>query len=223
VTAWTPREITQESLSSQLVLPDLGSLSGLVHLHPCAFVNKHEKQNRDQSREDAKAHCEPGHGRAALSLDNENLTTRLLIGNPSYGSMKWQSREEHPAQNRIYCIHRGQLPERNPAMPVSLTALRQPRRDCKARRRPPDYRILPLFCPWPWSRCGSGPWCRLQTSWRRVRITDGDTRMTPTETRLRGFAFPPQVLVENTSCNLRCVHCCHQEMVRPRRHMSRWL
>jgi radical SAM protein with 4Fe4S-binding SPASM domain len=49
-------------------------------------------------------------------------------------------------------------------------------------------------------------------------------RLAAIECRLRDFAFPPQLVVENTShCNLRCVHCCHKEMVRPRRHMERWL
>jgi MoaA/NifB/PqqE/SkfB family radical SAM enzyme len=36
--------------------------------------------------------------------------------------------------------------------------------------------------------------------------------------------FPPQLVVENTSyCNLKCVHCSHREMIRPQRHMDRWL
>lgn len=49
-------------------------------------------------------------------------------------------------------------------------------------------------------------------------------RLAAIESRLRDFPFPPQLVVENTShCNLRCVHCCHKEMVRPRRHMARWL
>lgn len=43
----------------------------------------------------------------------------------------------------------------------------------------------------------------------------------------RGLAehdFPPQVIVENTSyCNLKCIHCSHREMLRPQRHMERWL
>ena len=49
-------------------------------------------------------------------------------------------------------------------------------------------------------------------------------RLAAIECRLRDFSFPPQLVVENTShCNLRCVHCCHKEMVRPRRHMERRL
>lgn len=50
------------------------------------------------------------------------------------------------------------------------------------------------------------------------------TRLLAIEGRLREHAFPPQVVVENTSyCNLRCVHCCHKEMTRPQRHMERGL
>jgi radical SAM protein with 4Fe4S-binding SPASM domain len=49
-------------------------------------------------------------------------------------------------------------------------------------------------------------------------------RLLTIEARLREHAFPPQVVVENTSyCNLRCVHCCHKEMTRPPRHMERGL
>jgi len=49
-------------------------------------------------------------------------------------------------------------------------------------------------------------------------------RLAAIEGRRRDYAFPPQLVVENTSyCNLRCVHCCHKEMVRPRRHMERGL
>jgi MoaA/NifB/PqqE/SkfB family radical SAM enzyme len=56
-------------------------------------------------------------------------------------------------------------------------------------------------------------------------LTQADReRLATIESRLREFSFPPQVVVENTSyCNLRCIHCCHKEMVRPRRHMERWL
>lgn len=50
------------------------------------------------------------------------------------------------------------------------------------------------------------------------------TELAAIEARLREWAFPPQLVVENTSyCNLRCVHCCHSEMNRPQRHMERWL
>lgn len=49
-------------------------------------------------------------------------------------------------------------------------------------------------------------------------------RLTAIESRLREFPFPPQLVIENTShCNLRCVHCCHKELARPRRHMARSL
>ncbi len=42
------------------------------------------------------------------------------------------------------------------------------------------------------------------------------------ESRLVEHAFPPQLVVENTSyCNLKCIHCSHREMVRPQRHMAR--
>jgi MoaA/NifB/PqqE/SkfB family radical SAM enzyme len=35
-------------------------------------------------------------------------------------------------------------------------------------------------------------------------------------------AFPPQLVVENTSyCNLKCIHCSHREMIREQRHMAR--
>lgn len=44
------------------------------------------------------------------------------------------------------------------------------------------------------------------------------------ERGLTEHAFPPQVVIENTSyCNLKCVHCSHKEMLRPQRHMERWL
>jgi radical SAM protein with 4Fe4S-binding SPASM domain len=34
--------------------------------------------------------------------------------------------------------------------------------------------------------------------------------------------FPPQLVVENTSyCNLKCIHCSHQEMTRKPQHMER--
>jgi len=42
------------------------------------------------------------------------------------------------------------------------------------------------------------------------------------ESRLVEHAFPPQLVVENTSyCNLKCIHCSHREMRRPQRHMPR--
>lgn len=47
-------------------------------------------------------------------------------------------------------------------------------------------------------------------------------RLTAIERALAESRFPPQLVIENTShCNLRCVHCCHKEMQRPRRHMAR--
>ena len=44
------------------------------------------------------------------------------------------------------------------------------------------------------------------------------------ESRLREHPFPPQLVVENTSyCNMKCSHCAHRMMVRPRQHMDRSL
>ena len=44
------------------------------------------------------------------------------------------------------------------------------------------------------------------------------------ESRLAEHSFPPQMVVENTSyCNLKCIHCSHKEMLRPQKHMERWL
>ena len=44
------------------------------------------------------------------------------------------------------------------------------------------------------------------------------------ESRLTEHDFPPQLVIENTSyCNLKCIHCSHQEMLRPQHHMERWL
>jgi len=46
-------------------------------------------------------------------------------------------------------------------------------------------------------------------------------RLSEIESRLIEHAFPPQLVVENTSyCNMRCVHCCHKEMIRPQAHME---
>ena len=51
-----------------------------------------------------------------------------------------------------------------------------------------------------------------------------EQRLLRIERSLTESSFPPQIVVENTSyCNLRCVHCCHQELQRPRRHMQREL
>ena len=42
--------------------------------------------------------------------------------------------------------------------------------------------------------------------------------------RLVEHAFPPQLVIENTSwCNLSCIHCSHREMRRPTRHLAREL
>lgn len=44
------------------------------------------------------------------------------------------------------------------------------------------------------------------------------------ESQLTERPFPPQLVIENTSyCNLKCIHCSHREMLRPQRHMDRWL
>lgn len=44
------------------------------------------------------------------------------------------------------------------------------------------------------------------------------------ESKLGDHAFPPQLVIENTSaCNQSCIHCSHREMERPRRHMVRGL
>lgn len=44
------------------------------------------------------------------------------------------------------------------------------------------------------------------------------------ESRLLEHAFPPQLVIENTSyCNLKCIHCSHKEMSRPQLHMDRRL
>src|SRR5262245_65296004 len=44
------------------------------------------------------------------------------------------------------------------------------------------------------------------------------------ERRLRDQAYPPQLVIENTSiCNLTCIHCSHRELRRTRRHMKREL
>jgi MoaA/NifB/PqqE/SkfB family radical SAM enzyme len=59
-----------------------------------------------------------------------------------------------------------------------------------------------------------------------VHLDDEDRRrqLLGIESRMCEHPFPPQLVVENTShCNLRCVHCAHKEMTRPRRHMARAL
>jgi radical SAM protein with 4Fe4S-binding SPASM domain len=56
-----------------------------------------------------------------------------------------------------------------------------------------------------------------------MALTEADrARLLAIEARLAEHPFPPQLVVENTShCNLKCVHCSHREMVRPRAHMAR--
>ena len=40
------------------------------------------------------------------------------------------------------------------------------------------------------------------------------------ESRLKDFAYPPQLVIENTSqCNQQCIHCSHKELIRPKRKM----
>src|SRR5207245_3818702 len=44
------------------------------------------------------------------------------------------------------------------------------------------------------------------------------------EERRCTHAYPPQLVIENTSiCNLTCIHCSHRELQRTRRHMKREL
>lgn len=44
------------------------------------------------------------------------------------------------------------------------------------------------------------------------------------ESSLVEHAFPPQLIIENTSyCNQKCIHCSHREMIRVNRHMERAL
>jgi radical SAM protein with 4Fe4S-binding SPASM domain len=44
------------------------------------------------------------------------------------------------------------------------------------------------------------------------------------EAKLKEHAYPPQLVVENTSiCNLTCIHCSHRELLREKRHMKREL
>jgi radical SAM protein with 4Fe4S-binding SPASM domain len=49
-------------------------------------------------------------------------------------------------------------------------------------------------------------------------------RLLEIEARLTEHAFPPQLVIENTSwCNLTCIHCSHSELKRANRHMDRAL
>jgi MoaA/NifB/PqqE/SkfB family radical SAM enzyme len=59
--------------------------------------------------------------------------------------------------------------------------------------------------------------CNLEDAARREQLL-------AIEARLTEHAFPPQLIVENTSyCNMKCVHCAHGQMLRPQRHMERAL
>jgi radical SAM protein with 4Fe4S-binding SPASM domain len=41
------------------------------------------------------------------------------------------------------------------------------------------------------------------------------------ESKLEQYTFPPQIVIETTSvCNMKCVHCNHKIMQRPKFHMS---
>ena len=41
------------------------------------------------------------------------------------------------------------------------------------------------------------------------------------ETHLQDHPFPPQLVIETTSrCNMKCLHCSHKEMLRPRADMT---
>ena len=55
-------------------------------------------------------------------------------------------------------------------------------------------------------------------------VEDADRRrdLLAIEARLRDHAYPPQLVIENTSiCNLTCIHCSHRELERVKRHMPR--
>lgn len=46
-------------------------------------------------------------------------------------------------------------------------------------------------------------------------------RLITIERALKDFEFPPQIIVETTSvCNMKCAHCNHKIMERPKFHMS---
>ena len=60
----------------------------------------------------------------------------------------------------------------------------------------------------------------------KVHLDDPDRvdELRRIESLLVEHAFPPQLVVENTShCNLTCIHCSHAELTRPKRHMAREL
>jgi radical SAM protein with 4Fe4S-binding SPASM domain len=57
---------------------------------------------------------------------------------------------------------------------------------------------------------------------KHVRDDGRRRKLREIESRLVEHAFPPQLVIENTSyCNLKCVHCSHREMIREQRHMDR--
>jgi radical SAM protein with 4Fe4S-binding SPASM domain len=44
------------------------------------------------------------------------------------------------------------------------------------------------------------------------------------ESNLKEHFYPPQLVIENTSsCDQKCVHCSHKELIRPKKHMDRGL
>jgi MoaA/NifB/PqqE/SkfB family radical SAM enzyme len=60
----------------------------------------------------------------------------------------------------------------------------------------------------------------------RAHLANEDRRqaLLAIEARLTEHAFPPQLVVENTShCNMKCIHCAHRAMLRPQQHMERVL
>ena len=49
-----------------------------------------------------------------------------------------------------------------------------------------------------------------------------EAKLLSIESKLREFAYPPQIVIENTSrCNQQCVHCSHKELIRPKLPMDR--
>lgn len=51
-----------------------------------------------------------------------------------------------------------------------------------------------------------------------------ENKLLAIEERLQEHAFPPQLVIENTSsCDQQCVHCSHKELIRPKKHMDRAL
>src|ERR1700704_2303108 len=68
----------------------------------------------------------------------------------------------------------------------------------------------------------------LKTSFAHLGAHLGDEKrrrqLLDIESRLREHAYPPQLVIENTSiCNLTCIHCSHRELIRTKRHMKREL